>query len=98
MKFQIDENEFKRMRYEFDEYKDLIPLEWQETISRAYKLMEPWFIYELPMSRDLLPVIEQLILKQYADLLAEPANWLSDWIHEISTQISDKLANDKYIP
>lgn len=94
MKFQIDENEFKRMRYEFDEYKDLVPLEWQETISRAYKLMEPWFIYELPMSRDLLPVIEQLILKQYADLLAKPANWLSEWVHEISSQISDKLAED----
>jgi len=94
MKFQIDENEFRRMRYEFDEYKDLIPIEWQEMINNAYNLMEPWFIYELPMSRDLLPVIEQLIFKQYADLLANPANWLSEWVHEISEQFSDRLAED----
>ena len=93
MKKLMDEKQFKRMQFEFNEIKDVLPADWSEIIANAMKIIEPWIIYEFPLAKDVLPAIKELIYKQYAHILENKPGWVSDWVHEIAELNSTKLAD-----
>ena len=95
MKKQImDEKNFRRMEYEFGEYKDSLPAEWSQVTERALNVLRPHFYYELPLSRELNPIIQKLIYDQYPAFRGCERSWHLGWIREICEQAAELLADD----
>lgn len=93
-KQKMTENDFRKMEYEFSEYKDDVPTELSELLGRAIDLLRPYFYYELPLSRELPPLLEKLMYDQYPAFRECKQSWQSGWISEISKQTADVLADD----
>lgn len=94
MKSKFNEDDFKRLKFEIHENKDITPEPILSLLQKSIDLLAPHFKYELPLSRDLTPVIENLIYAQNANIAILTKDWGSKWVKEISELVSTELASD----
>ena len=92
----LDKHQFRKLKYEIDEYRNVLPDDLNQVLDKTFELFTPFVSYIIPAREELKKDVRKLLIKQYP-VLNEPGNlYLVQCIKDITDKVSESLSERLY--
>jgi hypothetical protein len=92
----VDENEFRRKRYEHEELRKVLPPELNKVMDDCFELLHPFVAYIHPVRYEVTIELQKLVKKQFPELNITGNAYLLQCIDDIINLVADMLASGLY--
>ena len=92
----VDENELRKTKYEYDEMREALPEELNQTMDKCFDLLAPFVIYIYPARDELTEALQKLVKKQFTELNITGNPYLLQCRNDIIRYVADSLASGVY--
>lgn len=90
----LTKEEFQRMKYEFSEYKEILPLNLANVMEKAFVLLRPYIELEEPLGYELEVVLRKLIHQEFSWMDCPADSFWNRWLDEIADEMAIELASE----
>ncbi|MGC3977181.1 MAG: hypothetical protein QM751_02455 [Paludibacteraceae bacterium] len=89
--------EFRRMEYEFNEQRDMLPEELSEVMSNLLEAMRGYATQELPSTVEFIEAFEEFMSAHYPELKMCKEFWQRGWIKEVIEENSSEMGTSVFV-